>query len=37
MSEAAQDPRVRAVFDAYPPSLREALEDLADFSVSRAI
>ena len=25
MSEAAQDPKVRAVFDAYPPRLAEAL------------
>jgi hypothetical protein len=28
MSEAAQDPTVRAVFDAYPPALREALDYL---------
>jgi hypothetical protein len=28
MSEAAQDPAVRAVFDAYPPALREALDYL---------
>jgi len=28
MSEAAQDPRVRAVFDAYPPALAEALDYL---------
>ncbi|MBU1376575.1 MAG: DUF1801 domain-containing protein [Alphaproteobacteria bacterium] len=26
MSEAASDPKVRAVFDAYPPAMREALD-----------
>lgn len=28
MIEAARDPRVRAVFDAYPAAVREALDDL---------